>query len=93
MQRPETTQNKLKRAKRRPKQAKSTRNEPKQAKSRPKTSQNDPKRTLLKTFANMKRVQSFSKKYLTVGARQSTWFLENNRALSKFFWGDFALIN
>ena len=35
-----------------------------------------------------------------VGARQSfqifiqnTWFLENNRALSKFFYWDFALIN
>ena len=34
-----------------------------------------------------------------VGARQSfqifiqnTWFLENNRALSKFFYWDFALI-
>ena len=40
------------------------------------------------------RVQSFSKKYWIVGARQSfqifsqnTWFLKNNRALSNTLYG------
>ena len=48
-------------------------------------------------LVSRKRVRSFSKKILNsivVGARQNsqffrqkTWFLENNRALSKFLYG------
>ena len=53
--------------------------------------------TLLQTLVSRRRVRSLSKKILNcriVGARQSfqvfrqnTWFLENNRAFSKFWYG------